>query len=137
MTENPYMQQTRMRIIYVAGPYRSDHSWGIEINTQRALQYARWVMSVHKDVIAICPHVNTKSMDGNLIGHNQILDGYLEMISRCLYDAVHVLPGWQDSEGTKAEIAAAHASGTNVEYVERAALQRIIEQQMFRGLEMA
>ena len=42
------------------------------------------------------------------------LEGDLEMLRRC--DAVLVVPGWEKSSGTRAEIAEANACGIPVFY---------------------
>jgi hypothetical protein len=52
----------------------------------------------------LCPHANTAFMD---FGCDEVfLDGDLEILRRC--DLVVVAPGWESSEGTRAEIREAH-----------------------------
>lgn len=102
-----------MRVIYVAGPYRSSHGvWGIQQNIKAAARVARelWLMGF----APICPHTNTGLMDGPDIPDRTFLDGDLEQMRRC--DLVVVLPGWQLSVGTQGEIAEAERIGMTVYY---------------------
>lgn len=49
----------------------------------------------------LCPHTNTRFFDG-LLTPEFWLEGTQELLKRC--DAVLVLEGWEQSEGTKEEI---------------------------------
>lgn len=103
-------------VIYIAGPYNSKTEWGLELNIRHAedaalrLWLAGWAV--------ICPHKNTAHFGGQL--HNSLddrnmwLNGDLELVRRC--DAMYVLTGWEDSNGTKAEIALAERLGMEVIY---------------------
>jgi hypothetical protein len=89
-----------MRLAYLAGPYRSSSIWGVKRNIEAAAAVARelWKMGLP----TICPHCNTAFMDGPDIECSTFLDGDLEMLERS--DLMVVLPGWEKSQGTIAEI---------------------------------
>ncbi len=88
-----------MRVIYTAGPYRSPQGvWGMTQNIARATVIARELWLAGWAVI--CPHANTAHMDGTDTDH-VFLDGDLEILRRC--DAVVMLPGWEQSAGSRGE----------------------------------
>ncbi len=88
-----------MKVFYIAGPYRADTERGIVENIRRAEAVAIEVWeSGH---IALCPHMNTR-LFGGILPDNVWLDGALELMYRC--DAVVLVPGWERSPGTLAEI---------------------------------
>lgn len=93
-------------VVYVAGPFRGPNSWAIEQNIRRAeeLSLEVWRMGV----AAICPHTNTRFFQG--AAEDKVwLEGDLEILKRC--DALILVPGWENSSGTQAEVAQAKASG--------------------------
>lgn len=98
-----------MKLCYVSGAYRAPTINGVYQNIQaaRAVAGACWV----RGFATICPHMNTAFMDG-LAPDAVWLDGDLEMVRRC--DLVVVVPGWEQSQGTRAEIAEAQAHGIPV-----------------------
>lgn len=89
-----------MRLVYLAGPYRSNSIWGVKRNIEAAAVVARelWAMGLP----TICPHLNTGLMDGLDIDCSVFLDGDLEMLERS--DLMVVLPNYERSQGTLAEI---------------------------------
>ena len=95
----PYTQ-----IIYVAGPYRCPIKRGRQYNINRALAASQKLWDL--GYVAFCPHSNSAHFTGEDWWY---LRGYLEVLSRC--DAIYVLKGSQNSEGTQAEIAAAKRLG--------------------------
>lgn len=86
-------------ISYLAGPYRGKNWLERQINIAYARAVAKQLWSEGKTVI--CPHMNSANFD-KCATDKQFLDGYLEILSKC--DEVLLLPGWNQSEGTKAEI---------------------------------
>src|SRR5574341_1872134 len=111
-----------MKLIYVAGPYRSANGpWGIYENIDRARRIARqlWFMGF----AVICPHSNTGYMDGAQntsnefgvacgISDNVFLRGDIEQLRRS--DAIVLIPGWRRSSGSLGEKAAAEQFGIPV-----------------------
>ena len=98
------MPEPYTEIIYVAGPYRCPIKKGIQHNIDRALVAAQRLWNL--GYVAFCPHSNSAHFTGEDWWY---LRGYLEVLSRC--DAIYVLKGSQNSEGTQAEIAAAKRLG--------------------------
>lgn len=88
-----------MRIIYVAGPYRGDSESRVWANIMAARDIAIRVWQL--GYVAICPHLNTMLFGGEL-PDSAYLQGDLEIIARC--DAIVLVPGWETSAGTQAEI---------------------------------
>lgn len=91
-----------MKVIYIAGKYRSDRGeFYVRCNIREAERAALFVW-LHGGV-ALCPHKNTAGLGG---AHGMTvevwLDGDLELIERC--DALWAIPGWDDSYGAKAEV---------------------------------
>lgn len=90
---------TAMRLIYVAGPYRSPTVHGILENIRRAESVALKVwQSGHA---ALCPHLNSAFFDG-AVSDSNFLQGTITMLQHC--DAVVLVTGWSNSSGTKAEL---------------------------------
>lgn len=87
-----------MKLLYVAGPYRSDTLNGIAENIAKARQVALEIWQAGG--YALCPHMNTALMDG-AVTVEHILEGDFEMLRRC--DGIVMLPGWEQSEGAKME----------------------------------
>lgn len=99
-------------LAYVAGPYRDKTEWGIETNIRNAERVALDLWQ--EGIPAICPHKNT-SRWGGAASDECWLEGDIIMMLRC--DLVVVCPGWEHSEGTMAEIAAAKNAGIPVFFV--------------------
>jgi nucleoside 2-deoxyribosyltransferase len=93
-----------VKVIYIAGKYRGPNAWAIEQNIRAAEDVAArvWAMGM----VALCPHANSRHMDG-VATDEHFLAGTLELLGRC--DAVVLVPGWEKSSGTRAEIAEAQA----------------------------
>lgn len=99
----------RMRLVYIAGPYRAATHWGVEQNIIRAREVSAAVWAL--GIAAFCPHTNTAHMSG-AADEDVFLAGTLEVLRRC--DAIVLVPGWSVSTGTKAEVAEAHRLGLPV-----------------------
>jgi nucleoside 2-deoxyribosyltransferase len=91
-------------LIYVAGPYRGD----VDGNIAKARAVAAECYLAGHDVI--CPHMNTAKMDEDTGLPDEFwLNTTLNLLRRC--DAVVVVPDWEKSEGTHAELAYAKTVG--------------------------
>ena len=102
-----------MKMIYVAGPFRSKsvpyNHYEQEQNIRRAEEIANriWCMGA----VGVCPHSMTRYWQGS--APDQLwLDGDLEILKRC--DAIYLCPGWEGSSGTLAEKAQAEQDGQPV-----------------------
>jgi hypothetical protein len=97
---------SRVKVAYLAGPYRAATPAGIYDNIHAAREVAAklWAMGY----AVICPHMNTAFFDGKGADHIW-LEGDTEFLRRS--DVVVVLPGWGNSEGTKAEMQEASLHG--------------------------
>jgi hypothetical protein len=62
-----------MEVIYVAGPYRAETTWGIECNTRAAEALALQVWQA--GAVAICPHSNSRFFQGSA-PDEAFVDGY-------------------------------------------------------------
>lgn len=100
-----------MKVVYIAGPYRSDSHIGILENIDRAGVAAREVWGA--GCAAICPHTNSGHF-GGVCPEEAFLEGYNEIVSRC--DAVLVVGDYASSEGTMEEICTASSLGIPVFY---------------------
>lgn len=87
-------------VAYTAGPYRSPlGTRGEDVNIRNAgeVAFELWRMGF----VVICPHKNTMHFQGTQIPDDVWLSGCLELAARA--DIVVMLPGWQDSSGSRAE----------------------------------
>lgn len=103
-----------MRVVYIAGPYRStnpngkSNAWGVQQNVMRAMAGALEVW--RRGHAAICPHSNTMFFqDADGCVDDVWLTGDVEILRRC--DAVFVVDGWQKSRGAMAEVELASKWG--------------------------
>lgn len=94
--------QPRLPVVYVAGPYRAATPAGIELNIQAAR--AMGLQAVRRGWSPIIPHCNFALLDllDPNIGDSFWLTATMEHMRRS--DAVLVVPGWQNSTGTQAEV---------------------------------
>ena len=91
-----------MKVVYLVGPFRGPSTWAVEQNIRRAEEIALEVWRAGG--VALCPHLNTRYFQGEL-PDEVWLRGDLELLWRC--DAVLVLPGWSESDGSWAEVCRA------------------------------
>lgn len=102
----------RMSAVYVAGPYRGQTRDAVELNISVAR--AVGLLAARKGWAPIVPHCNTSLYDfvTDQLSEQFWLGATLELMRRC--DAVVLIPGWQNSSGTAAEIAEARRIGIPV-----------------------
>jgi nucleoside 2-deoxyribosyltransferase len=108
-------RKKKMKVIYIAGPYRAETVRGVVENIRLAESAA---LSIWRNGhVAICPHLNTALFDG-ACPDDVWLAGDLEILKRC--DAVLLVGRWEQSKGTQAEIAFAAKNNIPVfwDYVE-------------------
>lgn len=98
-----------MTVIFISGPYSAQDAVVKRQNIRQAREAANAVWA--RGMVAICPHTNSGDFDG-VAPERTFLDGYLELVHRS--DAVLSLPGWEQSRGSRAEIAEAAAYGIPV-----------------------
>lgn len=99
--------KVKPQLIFVCGPYRADTDNERHDNIEAARKVAVEVW--RKGHYALCPHKNSEFMSG-VCDEQQFLDGSLEMLRRC--DAVIMVGGWRNSEGSRLEFA--HAAGRHL-----------------------
>ena len=103
-----------MKVISLAGPDTAPTTHGITVNIARARRYA---IELWKEGWAvICPHMNSAHLGGALIPETRFLRGGLLMLTRC--DAMAVMPNYEYSMGTLAEITQAEMLGIDIIYLE-------------------
>lgn len=96
-----------MKLIYIAGPYRAPDRETIARNIAAAREEAIFAGSM--GWFPVCPHLNTAHMEDDLphLGDEFWLAGTMRLMERC--HAVLLVPGWEQSAGTLAEICRARA----------------------------
>ena len=99
-----------MKLIYIAGPYRAEVPWEVQRNIHAAQDVAADIARnfACMDVFPVVPHANTAHFDG-LASGEYFLEGTKELLRRC--DAIFLLPEWQRSSGSRAELHLANELG--------------------------
>ena len=95
------------KIIYVSGKYRARTIFGKLWNIWKARRVAERLW--REGWICICPHCNTLLFDED----TPYIIGDCEIISRCC-DAVYMLRGWEESEGSRIEYSVAQRLGLEI-----------------------
>ena len=87
-----------MKIVYIAGPYRTKsvlkRLYYIYKARKAAIEYWR------KGFVVICPHSNSGFFDGTA-PDELFLNGYLKLVE--CSDVLVMLPGWLSSAGSRKE----------------------------------
>ena len=106
-------------LVYIAGPYRAEGPEAVAANVARARDVAAKLLREGYQVI--CPHTMTHEMEHYPgLDDQAFLRNGLEQLRVC--DAVVMLPGWHDSEGSVREYEAATDWGKTIcEWPERPA----------------
>lgn len=100
-----------MNVMFICGPYRAVTDTEVLENINRAEVWARKFWA--DGIAVICPHKNSAMMGGD-IPEDIFLDGYIEILRRC--DILFVMPGWEKSEGARAEIKEARRLKMDILY---------------------
>jgi hypothetical protein len=111
----------RLKIIYIAAPYRSDKGeWYVRQNIRIAEEAAVFVWS--NGGVALTPHKNTSGFGGvNGLPDSVWLEGDLELLRRC--DAVWMVDEWRSSRGARQERAIALEIGLPILYSKKDVLE--------------
>ena len=107
-----------MKVIYIAGPFRGKNAWKVEQNIRKAEEAGFKVASIG-GVMPMIPHTMTRFFDGTMTDEFW-LQGTLELLARC--DAILMLPGWENSSGSRNEKKFAEQNKLPVFY-DRAAIK--------------
>lgn len=100
-----------MHLIYIAGPYRGPDRAAITCNIANARAIA--IQAAAQGWFPVCPHLNTAHMEEQLDHPDDFwLAGTMLLMEKCA--AVVLVPGWQNSTGTLAEVARAKQLGIPV-----------------------
>ncbi len=93
------MDNRQVKVIYIAGPYRSEKGeYFVRQNIRNAEDAAVFVWQ--KGGVALCPHKNTSGF-GGICDDIKFLEGDLLLLERC--DAVFMTEGWEKSIGARRE----------------------------------
>ena len=98
-----------MKLIYVAGPYRAESAWEVEKNIRRAEEAGLTLAGL--GACPVIPHTMFRFFNG-LRTDEFWLEATLQLLSKC--DAVYMVPGWENSEGSIGEHAHAQAHGFQI-----------------------
>ena len=102
------------RVAFLSGPYRATAEKTVLDHIRQAEQYA--IALWREGYAVICPHLNTAHFDG-LCPDSMWLEGDLEILSRLrTTDLIFMIPGWERSEGSKAEKKRAEELGIPIFY---------------------
>jgi hypothetical protein len=103
--------QPPVKVIYVAGAFRSSTQWGIMQNVQHAERASLRLWKQGYSVI--CPHTMTQHFQ-NECPDELWLNGMIELLKRS--DAIYMLTNWYASEGSREELRVAQELGIRVMY---------------------
>lgn len=108
---------SRMKVVFIAGPYRAVSEWEVLANIRRAERLALDVWRL--GACALCPHKNTAHF-GGAAPDSVWLEGAQELLRRS--DAVICTSDWEKSEGAQGEVGLARSLGIPV-FVDLESLQ--------------
>lgn len=91
-----------MKLVYVAGPFRAENAWLIELNI-RAAEWQGYKIAL-LGAVPIIPHTMYRFFNGTR-NDSFWLQATQDLLARC--DAIYMVDGWKRSEGSHAEKALA------------------------------
>ena len=95
-----------IKVVQIAGAFRANTQWGIMQNVRKAEDASLKLWKLGYAVI--CPHTMTQHFQ-NECPDEVWLDGCLELLKRA--DAIYLVDGWLNSEGSLAEYKLAREMG--------------------------
>ncbi len=102
-----------MKIVFIAGPYRGDRTpETIEKNIATARVYQRALAEA--GMVAYSPNVHDaywEELSPRPLSGQAALKQFTDIVLERLADALAIMPGWETSTGTQAEIAWAREHG--------------------------
>lgn len=102
-----------MKLIYVAGPYTAATHIEVERNVLNAKEAA--IELLRRGWAVICPHTMTHTCEiGTGLEPEVFYNSDFEILRRC--DAIYMLPSWNYSSGSVAELEQAKRDGLKVFY---------------------
>jgi hypothetical protein len=102
------MDNKIVKVIFIAGPYRSERGeYFVRQNIRNAEDAAVFIWQ--KGGVALCPHKNTSGF-GGVVDDQRFLDGAMQLLERC--DALFLVDGWEKSIGARRERE--YAINTNI-----------------------
>lgn len=87
-----------MRVIYIAGPFTGPTPWDVEQNVRRAEAVALEVAKL--GAAPLCPHANSRFFHGQCTPEFWYA-ATMALLKRC--DAILMIPGWENSKGSREE----------------------------------
>ncbi len=107
MAESGVSMSSKIKLVFISGPYRASTRFGTEKNVRNAEEVAIEVAKL--GAYPICPHANTRTYFEDLQTDEFWLQATRETLRRC--DAVIFVSGWKQSEGSLAEYEEARRIG--------------------------
>ena len=104
-----------MKSVYIAGPYTAPNRELEDANIDQAAVVAAEYM--RKGYAVFCPHTMSAHLDrehneDGMLQHKDWLRNDVYWLQFC--DAIHLLPGWDESEGAKFEYQVARLIGLKI-----------------------
>jgi len=96
-------------VVYVAGAFRAKTQWGIMQNVRKAEDASLKLWK--QGYVVICPHTMTQYFQDEC-PDEVWLEGCIELLKRC--DAIYMVDGWENSEGSREELRIARELGLTV-----------------------
>ena len=91
-----------MKIVFIAGPYSGNNSAKIEKNIRDAERYE--IALANAGIGFFCPHLHTEHFEKKAKAPESFYIKLDRIFLKRVADAMLVLPGWENSKGTRAEV---------------------------------
>lgn len=107
------MAADKLKLVYIAGPFRGPTPGDVARNIERAEAAARFAVTL--GVFPVTPHSIGARLQGVGSQESFWLPGTLELMRRC--DEIWVVPNFEQSKGTRNEIDEARRLGIQIVYL--------------------